>query len=262
MHDDEAMQQIWPFRSAHHLDDADLEQIYLVSGDLSRPWVQANMVTSIDGAIEVDGRSRPLSSPADQRVFALGRDLADVILVGRGTAIAENYRGVHPDEVNAERRRRLGLSPLPAIAVVSARCKIAPDSPLVTQTEVQPIVVTTTTAPEQRVAALRRAGADVIMAGDHCLDLHATLAELAHRGLLRIDCEGGQQLLDAMLDADLVDQLCLTIAPVLAGSNPSTATRAPRHLTLTSVLHEAGHLMLQYRRRGGEVQADHPRPAV
>ncbi|WP_091448908.1 pyrimidine reductase family protein [Actinokineospora iranica] len=251
------------------VDDTELELLYGYPADLDRPWVQVNFVSSADGAAAVDGRSAGLSSPADKRIFALGRDLADVVLVGRRTATAEKYRGVKPTEVRAERRSRLGLSPVPPIAVVTARGSLEPDSLLLTDTLVPPIVLTTAAAPTARLAALSDAGADVVVAGDGEVDPHLALAALAERKLLRVCCEGGPTLFGSMIAADAVDQLCLTVAPLLAGAGPDRIAPAglptggaaglpavdpagtptiPRALTLASVLTEDGFLMLRYRR--------------
>ena len=91
------------------VDDRALEELYDYPSELTEPFVQVNFVASADGAATVSGRSHGLSSPADKKVFALGRDLADVVLVGAGTALAEGYQGVKHTEVRAERRARLGL---------------------------------------------------------------------------------------------------------------------------------------------------------
>ncbi|HEU5474427.1 MAG TPA: pyrimidine reductase family protein [Actinophytocola sp.] len=235
------------------LDDRELERIYGYPDGLDRPWVQVNFVSSADGAVAVEGRSAGLSSPADKRIFALGRDLADVVLVGAGTARLEGYRGVKPTEVRAERRARLGLAEVPPIAVVTRRCSIGPDALLVTDTVVAPIVLTCAAAPAERRAALAAAGADVVVAGDHTVDLSAALAELAARGLRRVNCEGGPHLFGELIAEGLVDQLCLTLAPLLvSGDAPRTAVglppAAPLELELASVLTADGHLMLRYRR--------------
>lgn len=233
--------------------DAELERLYDYPAELTRPWVQVNFVSSADGAVSVSDRSEGLSHPADKRVFALGRDLADVILVGAGTVRAEGYRGVRARELRTERRRRLGLSELPPIAVVTGSCRLTPDDPVVTDTTVPPIVVTTTEAPARRKADLSAAGVDVIEAGAETVDPGAALAALGERGLLRVNCEGGPHLFAALIAADAVDQLCLTVAPLLAGSGPGrivagTPSPVPRSLRLDSVLHEDGFLMLRYRR--------------
>lgn len=237
------------------LTDTELERLYDYPPDLARPWVQVNFVSSADGAVSVSDRSAGLSHPADKRVFGLGRDLADVILVGAGTARAERYRGVKAHELRLERRRRLGLSELPPIAVVTGRCDLTPDDPLVTDTIVPPLVLTTQRAPRHRKDALTEAGVDVIEAGEETVDPRLALAALDERGLRRVDCEGGPRLFAALVAADLVDQLCLTIAPLLAGAGADRIVTGvpsplPRSLRLASVLHEDGFLMLRYRRAG------------
>lgn len=246
------MRMLWPTPLDDVTDD-DLERLYGFPGDLDRPWVQVNFVSSADGAATLDDRSEGLSSPADKRIFLLGRDLADVVLVGAGTARAEGYRGARTTPERQDRRRRLGLTELPPIAVVSGSARIDPESSLFTDTKVPPIVITTAAAPEDRRAALAEAGADVILAGDQVIDLTTALKELNARGLRRIDCEGGPLLFGELIAAGLVDQLCLTVAPVLAGAYAPriamgrTAVEAAR-LDLASILSEDGFLMLRYRK--------------
>ncbi|MDQ3578450.1 MAG: pyrimidine reductase family protein [Actinomycetota bacterium] len=235
------------------MDDTDLDTLYAYPTDLTRAWVQVNFVSSTDGAVAVDGTSAGLSSPADKRIFALGRDLADVVLVGWGTARDEGYRGVKRTRQRTERRASLGLSDVPPIAVVTGRCSLGPDSPMITDTAVPPIVITSASAPAARRMALTDAGADVIVAGEATVDLPAAMDALAARGLRRVCCEGGPKLFGSLIAEDLVDQLCLTVAPLLAGGVESRiavgdAPPVPRSLTLASVLTEDGCLMLRYRR--------------
>src|SRR5690606_15730741 len=222
------------------------------------------MVSSADGAATVDGRSAGLSHPADKKVFALGRDLADVVLVGAGTAQAERDAGIKPRELRTARRPARGLSPLPPLAVVTRRwslrpahtavvtdrCSRSPDDPLVADTTVPPIVLTCSAAPADRRDALSEAGADVVVVGEDSVDLPAVVRHLGERGLYRIDCEGGPRLLGGMLAADLSDQLCLTVSPILAGPGADRIVTgpacAPRSLHLVSVLSADGFLMLRY----------------
>lgn len=250
------MQILWPDssgRTGAELSDADLERIYAYPKSLDRPWVHVNFVRSVDGTASVDGRSEALSHPADQRIFALGRDLADVILVGARTVIAETYAGAKANARRAERRRRLGLATVPPIAVVSGRCTIPPDADLLTDTSVPPLIYTCATAPAKRRHALTEAGAEVVDCGDTTVNLRSVLADLDRRGLRRVDCEGGPRLLAGMIAEDLVDQLCLTISPIAAGPDPDRLAAGPigdlRRLNLASVLHESDYLMLRYTRR-------------
>ncbi|WP_425426448.1 pyrimidine reductase family protein [Thermocrispum municipale] len=247
------MYALWPTDGEPiEVTDAELERLYDYPPELTTPWVQANMVSSADGAATVDGRSAGLSHPADKKVFALGRDLADVVLVGAGTAKAERYAGIKPRELRTARRQARGLSPLPPIAVVTDRCSLSPDDPLVADTTVPPIVLTCSAAPADRRDALSEAGADVVVVGEDSVDLPAVVRHLGERGLYRIDCEGGPRLLGGMLAADLIDQLCLTVSPILAGPGADRIVTgpacAPRSLHLVSVLSADGFLMLRYRR--------------
>ena len=236
------------------LSDRELEDLYAYPSDLDRPWVQVNFVSSADGAATAAGRSDGLSSPADKKIFALGRDLSDVVLVGAGTAIVEGYRGVKRTELRTERRARLGLAEVPPIAVVTGRCSISPDLPLVADTRVPPIVLTTEAAPADRRADLAAAGADVVIVGEEAVDLRRALDALAERGLRRVCCEGGPHLFSGLISAGLVDQLCLTVAPLLAGAGAfriaeGLPSAAALDMTLASVLTEDGYLMLRYRVR-------------
>ncbi|WP_181775526.1 pyrimidine reductase family protein [Amycolatopsis pittospori] len=247
------MQLLWPTTPADAVTDADLERLYGYPEDLTRPWVQVNFVSSADGAAAVNELSEGLSHPADKRVFLMGRLLSDVILVGAGTARAEGYRGARINAERTARRVALGLSEVPPIAVVTRSGELDPAGPLFTDTKVPPIVITTEKAPR---AELERAGADVLVAGTDDVDLGHALELLGKRGLRRIDCEGGPMLFGDLIAADLVDQLCLTVAPLLAGAGArriahGRPTPDPRRMDLASVLFEDGFTMLRYRRREG-----------
>lgn len=247
------MRMLWP-EPLDELTDDDLAKIYGFPAEVTGSWVQVNFVSSADGAAAVEDRSEGLSSPADKRLFLLGRDLADVVLVGAGTARAEGYRGARTNDVRRERRKRRGLAEIPPIAVVTASARIDPDSALLTDTRVPPIIITTGSAPPERVAALTDAGAEILVAGEQMVDLTAALAELSRRGLKRVDCEGGPRLFGELIAEGLVDQLCLTVAPLLAGAGADRiavgrATTESRRLELASILYEDGFTMLRYRRR-------------
>ncbi|HEY3470941.1 MAG TPA: pyrimidine reductase family protein [Amycolatopsis sp.] len=245
------MRSVWP-SSTGELTGTDLEEIYAYPAEPDRAWVQVNFVASADGAVEVDTTSAGLSHAADRRVFLLGRDLADVILVGAGTARAEDYRGVVAGPKRLERRRRLGFTGVPPIAVVTRTADLDPASRLFTETAVPPIVVTTERAD---TAALEAAGAEVLRAGETDVDVPRVLDLLAARGLRRIACEGGPRLFAQLVEADRVDQLCLTVAPMLVAGPASRIAAGPvavpRRLALASILVEDGFTLLRYRRDAG-----------
>lgn len=241
---------LWPVAGEPAaVDDTTLTAHYAYPEPLMAPWVRVNFVTSADGAVAVEGTSAGLGSRADRKVFGLLRRLADVILVGAGTVRAENYRGAR------------GTDPAP-IAVITGTADLDPGSRLFTDTAVAPIVLTLDSAPTRRRERLAAAGADVAVLAS--LTPADVLAELARRGLQRVLCEGGPTVLGDLVAADAVDELCLTVSPLLAGGTAGrivhAALDAPgRPLELVSALHEDGVLLLRYwRRKGGtmDITAD------
>jgi riboflavin biosynthesis pyrimidine reductase len=189
-----------------------------------------------------------LSDRADQRLFALLRSLADVIVVGAGTARAEGYLPVQPDEVAADIRAGQGLAPAPAIAVVSRSLDL--DPALVTGGVAPTIVITTDTAPSERLAEAREL-ADVIVCGSHQVSFGDVFDALAGMGLHRILCEGGPSTMYELCASDSVDELCLTVAPMItAGDRLRLANgptlEPPRALQLRHVLESGGSLFLRY----------------
>ena len=221
--------------------------------DIGRPWVRANMVTSADGASTIRGRSAGLSSEADRDLFALLRTLCDVILVGAGTARAERYAAVRPEELRVGLRH--GQAPVPAIAVVTRRISLDLSSPLLTAAlpGARTILITTEQAPAELRSQARR-NADVIVAGEDTADLGIAVQALADRGYRRVLAEGGPQLLGELAAAEVLDELCLTISPLVASGGASriavgTSAVQSGRLALQHVLEEEGHLFCRYTRR-------------
>lgn len=179
------------------------------------PHVRANMVATLDGAgVGPDGRSASISSPADRRMFRVLRALADVVLVGAGTVRAEGYRELPVAGHLRDARAALGRPPQIALAVVTRRGAVPAD---VRPGGTPPYVVT---GPDGRDAAARAVGTERVLevpAPGGVLDLPAALRALADRGLRQVLTEGGPALLGDLLAAGLVDELCLTTTPLLAG---------------------------------------------
>jgi riboflavin biosynthesis pyrimidine reductase len=242
--------QLWP---APEPVEADLVSLYDYPADLREPFVRVNFVSSVDGAVTVNGRSGGLSDPADKYLFQLLRALSDVIVVGAGTARAEGYRGARISAKHAEVRRRLGLSAVPPIAVVTASCWLTSEHILVRDAAVPPIVITVESAPGEHRQALADAGVRVLIAGSDRVDVSAAVRVLGELGLRRVLAEGGPQLFGDLIVAGLVDELCLTLSPRLvlgpAGRIASGLTELhDRPLRLTSAVHSDNELMLRYRR--------------
>jgi riboflavin biosynthesis pyrimidine reductase len=242
------MRQLFP---SAELADPDLARLYAYP---SGRWLRANMVSSADGAAILEGVTAGLSSRGDRHLFALLRALADVIVVGAQTARAEQYGPARQRE--AWRDLRKGRTPTPPIAVVSARLDLDPASRLIAAAppHARTIVITTAQAPPGRRADL--AGrADVIVAGDQAVDLNAAVSALADRGHQRMLIEGGPRLLAQFIAGGLLDELCLTIGPLLAGPGASRIVAGPllasqsQPLELAHVLEDSGFLLCRYTRK-------------
>jgi len=230
------------------LSDDDLVRWYAYPE--GRRTLRANMVTSADGAASLGGASAGLSSAADRHVFALNRTLADVILVGASTARVERYAPVRVREL--WRHLRAGRTPTPPIAVISGRLALDPASPLITDAppDARTIVITTAQAPENVRAEVAK-HADVIVAGQVAVDMNAAVEALHDHGHQRILAEGGPGILTQLIAAGLLDELCLTISPLLAGPGaPRILSGSPMAkalpLTLVHTLEDAGFLLCRY----------------
>lgn len=201
-----------------------------------RPAVRLNMIASVDGSTAVDGLSGGLGGPADRKVFAALRSLADVVLVAAGTVRAENY----------------GPANLP-IAVVSGTLRLDWDTPFFTAATHRPIVVTHRWAPPDEAMRASKV-ADVVVAGEHReVDLAVAVNRLGERGFTNVLAEGGPSLNGALAAAGMIDELCLTVSPRLASGDAKRIVTGPPlapppGLRLRSVCEEDGFLFLRYRR--------------
>lgn len=201
-----------------------------------RPAVRLCMVQSVDGVAAVDGTSGPLGTPADREFFLACRSLADILLVGAGTARAEGYGPARlTPELIAARRER-GQADLPPIAVVSRTLDLDLRAPFFTAAAARPIVVTCAAAPRRELDAITRM-ADVVVAGDRRVDLGAALADLGRSGARLVGCEGGPSLNGELLRAGLVDEVCLSVSPLIVGSGPRVVAGGGPIVPLT--LHDA-----------------------
>ncbi len=226
-----------------------LEEAYLHAAE---EHLRTNFVSSIDGAVEIDGVSGPLGGQADRAAFLAMRAVCDVILVGAGTMRAENYGPVKMGEDRMARRASRGQAPLPRLAVVSRSGALDASAPLFAS---QPPVIVYTTS----TGASRRDGladvAEVVAAGDGEVSLTTVVSDLRSRGLGRILCEGGPSLFRALMSEGLVDEICLTISPILAvdgrANSASSGASVPVPLQLHAVLEGDDAVLLRYRPLAG-----------
>ncbi|NML51160.1 pyrimidine reductase family protein [Streptomyces sp. R302] len=217
-------------------------------------WLRANMVSSLDGAGQHEGRSQPLSSDTDMRIFGTLRGLADVVVVGAETVRQEGYRPARAREAFAARRAAAGQGPAPVIAVVTASLDLDLSLPLFAAPLVPTLILTGAGAPAERIAAARGAGVEVLLAGEGAaVDPARAVALLAERGLRRQLTEGGPRLLGQFTAAEVLDELCLTVSPTMTAGDaqriahgPSLAR--PTRFGLASLLEQDGFLFSRYRR--------------
>jgi riboflavin biosynthesis pyrimidine reductase len=213
-----SLERIWPDRAPVTADDL----VGHAASPEDGPWVSGIMVSSLDGRATLEGTSRKLGGPQDLEMLRALRRRADALIVGPGTVAAEGY------------------GPLPCPAV------------LVSRSFELPWEAGLFAAPGQRVLLYTRADGSVPdLAADVELvpedDLRAVLADLRARGIERLLCEGGPTINRALLDAGLLDELFLTLSPVVSGEGPPIVADGPSaDLTLRSVATADGDLYLRY----------------
>ncbi len=242
------MRLLLPSGATGSVEAPDLQRLY-------RPppgrHVRANLVVSVDGAVELDGVSGGLGGPGDRAVFAVLRAMADVVVAGSGTVKAEDYGPVRVSPSHRAERAQRGQPPDVPVAVVTNRADLDPASRLFhADGGARPIVITCTSATEARRRALHEV-ADVVVCGDQQVDDALALDALADRGLLHVLCEGGPTLVTRWMAGALVDELCVSHAPVLAGPGrfPLSAGvpfEHPVRLRLAHLLEADGILIGRY----------------
>lgn len=169
-----------------------------------RPWVTLLMISSVDGGTAVDGRSGALGNAGDKAVYRAVRSVADAVLVGAATARAEVY---HP--LAAPRR----------LLVVTSSGRTG-------STELEAAPTTTLVMPSSSPEpAVPEGGASVLRAGTDRVDLRAALAALG--GVEHVVCEGGPSLNGQLLAEGLVDEVCLSLAPLFVAGDSARLAHGP-----------------------------------
>jgi riboflavin biosynthesis pyrimidine reductase len=259
--DDGAVQLIFD-RSGSELGaigDAELIELYRHPAPEAGAWLRTNFVTSLDGSVQgPDGRSGSINTVSDHHIFAIHRALTDAVLVGAGTARTEGYRAVDLAPWQQAVRQAEGLAPVPTLVVVSASAALDPIMVRPVSGEGGPVVVATIEGkPGSALDPLRGAGIEVLELGTGTVDLPRLVDELAGRGLPRLLCEGGPHLHRDLLAAGLVDELSLTLAPVVVGgvgARSTSGARLPATVDFElqfSLLGDDGALFVSYRRSPG-----------
>jgi riboflavin-specific deaminase-like protein len=212
-----------------------------------RPFTYVNMVASVDGRAGLDGTSSALGDDADLAMMLELRTLADAVLIGSGTLAAEGYDRLVRDPSRRARRVAAGLAPDPVAVLISRRLELPWDAGLFAAREQPVLVYTESDAPPPDVAAPVEV---VRLATDG--GTPAVLEDLRRRGVLALLCEGGPTLNRVLLAAGLVDELFLTVAPIVSGDDrepPIVAGGAlspPAAMALEWVLRHGDELFLRY----------------
>jgi riboflavin biosynthesis pyrimidine reductase len=218
-----------------------------------RARVMLNMVQSADGRATLTGRSGPLSGAADRALFHALRSSADAVLVGAGTVRTERYGRILRDQSVREVRLGRGLSAEPLACIVSGRLALDEDIPLLRDPDSHVVVLTASEA------SLAEPGAqiDYVRSPGGQLDLPAAIAELSARFTLSsLMCEGGPHLARELIASGVLDEIFLTISPVLAGGEPSAGQALrilagmeldpPARLELLGAVRSDSYLFLRY----------------
>lgn len=200
--------------------------------DRSRPrhecWVTGHMVAGLDGTASVDGRVGSLSTAPDQALFRRMRQIADIVLVGAETVRREDYGPVRLTEVAQVQRRRRGQLPTPPLAVVSRSLAFDWTARVFTDAteDARTHVITCAAADPERRAEAEEV-AVVIVAGQDRVEPAAAMQALAELGRRVVLCEGGPTWLGELVAADRLDELCLSISPLMGGDPLPVAVTPP-----------------------------------
>jgi riboflavin biosynthesis pyrimidine reductase len=212
-----------------------------------RPYVVANMVVTADGWATIAGRSGPIGGAADHALFHALRGQVDAVLAGTQTLAAERYGRLVRDADRRAAREESGLAGDPVACVLTRSGHIPEDIPLLAD------AASTVVVYSARPLTLDDCAATVHV---HVLEDYSAAAALAalgaDHGVRSVLCEGGPSLLGGLLAESVVDELFLTVAPLLGGGHPPrTATGGPAlpepaRLELRSALESEGELLLRY----------------
>lgn len=233
--------------SGEEVDPLQLQMGY-PRGREDRPWIMANFISTADGATAVDGGSTAINDEDDMKMFGAIRAVPDFIVVGAGTVRAEDYRPAVLGEKRSQARVAAGLEPQPHLVIVSGSLDMDPGMRVFGDPEHRPMILTGSRAPADRFSALSDV-ADVVRLEQ------TTASDIVHylRMARVILCEGGPSLMGGFVAAGLIDELALTVAPMLAGGDSQRIAHGPRpdrplDMRLDRVLFGDRSLFLRYLR--------------
>lgn len=232
--------------------------------ELPETVLYANFVSSLDGVVALpdpsvsSGAALSGRSEGDRFLMGLLRALASAVLIGAGTLRADSGHlwtpaYIHPPsaQVFAELRRRLGLAPEPVLAVVTSSGELDASQP-----GLQGGLVITNARGRERLSGRVPSGVEVVEVGSETVPPAAILGALRARGHRRILTEGGPHLIGQLVGSGLLEEVFLTLSPVLAGGGPDRLALMeglalqPAEFAwgrLLSARRQGSHLFLRYR---------------
>lgn len=229
----------------------DLERFLIEErGGAPDRWVMVNMVSSLDGATALQGGATALTDPDDQRLFAALRSISDAIVVGAATVRAEDYGPVKIDPEVVRWRNESRRPERPRLAVLTRNLDLDPESRLFSDPANPPLIYTGSTAPSDRRRVLE-GKAEIVVGPGPLVDPSFVMEDLVGRGSRYLLCEGGPTINGQLLEADVVDELNIAMAPVAVGGNAARLAHSvseiypPLEFGLDRVL--AGDRMLFFR---------------
>jgi riboflavin biosynthesis pyrimidine reductase len=254
--------RLWPDPATDLDFDTAFADLALAPVPAERPLVGINMVTTIDGRAQVDGKADALSSRPDRRLMRGYRAAYDAIASGVGTLRADDFYSRVPDDL-AARRAASGRPPQPTAILIAGRTAVPTDRRWFTYAEQPRVVVVgagSPHAPTSARAAETPLPVETWVAPTELPEVPWLLGRLAAAGVASLLVEGGPTTNAAFLAADAIDEVYWTvdasvvasdalpmIAPIPGGSPWATSPRKGR---LLSVHRSGDELFLRYRFEG------------
>jgi riboflavin-specific deaminase-like protein len=236
-----AIEVLFPERGSAAVDEVYGDLDLAARAPADRPYLVLNMVESIDGRTTIAGHVGELTSPVDQQIVYKMRTQAEALLVGAGTVRVERYAELVPP----------GLGPQPLVVIVTASVSLPRDLPLLQEPETRIVIATHSDATLgfdhlAQVEYLRLPGEGSRV---DCAALCAALR--SEYGIRSVVCEGGPSLNESLLEADVVDELFLSLSPMLVGGAERALVETapahfPRRTRLAWVATRDDYLFLRY----------------
>lgn len=214
-----------------------------------RPYLALNMVSTADGKAAVEGRTRAISTETDRQIFHNLRTQVDAVMAGAGTVKTERYGPIVKTEELRQKRVREGLAPDPLAIIVSGGLSVPADVPLLQDPDSRVVILTQAQHELDGV----QANVEYLRSEAGPFDLRPLLEQLRREhGIRSILCEGGPTLNESLLLYGLVDELFLTLAPVIGGGADALTIVAGQPLPelvpveLLWVMGDGSELFLRY----------------